>query len=125
MNNKGQTLVLFLFLFPVVFLLFMGFYQIGTIQLEKKKLESAVKDAVSYGASHWNEEDVKDTMMKMIEDVFPNLNGMDIRVEVETGIVRMTIKKEYRVLFVMKQEMEIFYEGLNMDGKIEITKDRG
>ena len=37
MNNRGQTLVLFLFLFPVLFLLFMAVYQIGTIELEKRK----------------------------------------------------------------------------------------
>ena len=42
MNNKGQTLVLFVILIPVLLLVFVCFYQIGSIGLDKRKIEDPV-----------------------------------------------------------------------------------
>lgn len=123
MNNKGQTLVLFLFLIPVVFLLFMGIYQVGTAALEKKKLEDSVETIVKYGIDHWSEEEVEAKMKSMLVNDFSKITQENIEIELETGRVKMTVSKEYNILFLKKQKIKVSYVGTNIEGKVQVVKE--
>lgn len=123
MNNKGQTLVLFLFLIPVVFLLFMGIYQVGTVALEKKKLEDSVETIVKYGIDHWSEEEVEAKMKSMLVNDFSKITQENIEIELETGRVKMTVTKEYNILFLKKQKIKVSYVGTNIEGKVQVVKE--
>lgn len=123
MNNKGQTLVLFLFLLPIVFLIFMALYQVGTIDLEKRQIESAVKEAVEYGIDHWSEEEVENKMIRMVEDNFSKITQDNIEIDLDTGSIRMTVTKNYNVLFLKKQTIRVSYVGTNIDGKVQVVKE--
>lgn len=122
MNNKGQTLVLFLFLIPVLFLLFMTVYQIGTIELEKRKMEEAAQTTVQYGLDHWDEEEIESKMIEMFQSSF-SIPPENIKIVIEPGNVRMTITKEYDVLFLKKQTIKVSYIGTNIDGKVQVVKE--
>ncbi len=123
MNNKGQTLVLFLFLIPVVFLIFMAIYQVGTVALEKRKLENSIETIVEYGIDHWSEEEVEEKMISMLENNFSKITRENIEIELATGRVKMTVTKDYHVLFLKKQRISVSYVGTNIDGKVQVVKE--
>ena len=122
MNNRGQTLVLFLFLFPVLFLLFIAVYQIGTIELEKRKMEEVVGTTVQYGIDHWGEEEIESKMIEMFQSSF-SVPPENMKIVIEPGNVRMMVTKEYNILFFKKQTINVSYVGTNIDGKVQVVKE--
>lgn len=123
MNNKGQTLVLFLFLLPIIFLIFMALYQYGAAQLEKKRMEDAVKEVVQYGLDYKEDNDVKEQMITMFQKSFPDISKESIEIKIETDEVRMVVKKEYAILFFARPIIRVSYVGRNIDGKVQIIKE--
>lgn len=123
MNNRGQTLVLFLFLLPIVFIVFMTIYQIGTVELEKRKIDENVSEIVLYGIHHWSDEELEAKMIEMFEKNFSKVNHENIQIEIGTGRVKMTVTKEYTILFLKKQKITVSYVGTNIDGKIQVIKE--
>lgn len=122
MNNKGQTLILFLFLLPVIFLVFMAIYQVGTVELEKRRIDETTKEIVQYGIEHWSEEEIEEKMIEMVEKRNSKITRKDIEIKIETGSVKMTIAKEYSILFLGKQKIKVSYVGTNIDGKVQVVK---
>lgn len=123
MNNRGQTLVLFLFLLPVLFLIFMAVYQMGTIELEKRKIEEMVEETVRYGIDHWSEEETEEKMFEMVDKSIAKVTRNNVEIKIETGSVRMTVTKEYPILFLKQQKIKITYVGTNIDGKVQVIKE--
>ncbi len=123
MNNKGQTLVLFLFIMPLVFLILMAVYQFGNAELEKKKIENSLKEVVQYGMDYQEEEDIEEKMIAMFQKSFPNIKNEWIEVDVDSEKVRMTVKKEYAILFLARPMIRVSCVGENIDGKVQIIKE--
>ncbi len=123
MNNKGQTLVLFLFVMPLIFLILVAFYQFGSAELEKKKIASSVEEVVRYGMDYKEEEDIEEKMVTMFQKSFPNIKNEFIEVKVENEKVSMTVKKEYAILFMARPMIRVSYVGENIDGKVQIIKE--
>ena len=48
MNNRGQTLVMFILMLPLLLIVLCLVVDIGMLSLEKKKLENTLKDAIYY-----------------------------------------------------------------------------
>lgn len=123
MNKKGQTLILFLFLLPILSFFFFAMYQIGTVQLERKKIEDAVETTVKYGIEHWSEETLEEDMLTMFQETFPTISDEDIVIERDIGQVTMTVKQEYDIAFVKTYTITISYTGIDRDGNIQIVKE--
>lgn len=122
MNNKGQTLVLFLFIIPIIFLVIMALYQYGSAELEKKQIESAVKDAIQYGMDYKEEENIEEQMITMFQKNFPKISKEYIEIKIDEE-VRMVVKKEYAILFFARPLVRVSYVGKNIDGKVQIIKE--
>ena len=111
MNEKGQTLVLFLFLLPVLLLLFICVYQIGNLELEKKKMMGALKETVSYGLKNQESETLKEDMIGMLQISFPELSEENITIDFLEEGISMQIEKEYSVALIGRQKLKISYMG--------------
>ncbi len=123
MNNKGQTLVLFLFIIPVILAIFLIFYQLGIEQLEKRKMIDTITTAIEYGLEHQQEESVEEDMIAMFQRSFPRIPREDIWVQVTDESVRMQVSKDYQIIFLKKDTLELFYRGEKIDGKVQIVKE--
>ena len=55
-NNKGQALVEFIIIMPILILLFVSIFDMGLVMLNKYKLENELDTIISYYNN--NEEDV-------------------------------------------------------------------
>lgn len=70
MNNKGQTLVLFIALLPFVFILFVFVFDISKLYSEKSKLDNIVESSLRYTlVDNKSISEVKDNIIKNDKDI--------------------------------------------------------
>ena len=90
MNNKGQSLVLFVLLIPLVFLVLFMVYEIGRMTLLRHELDNINYIAVDYGLGKIDDENVSDEMRELI---LKNNSEIDnIEITIEDGKVYVTLQ---------------------------------
>lgn len=125
MNNKGQTLVLFVIMIPVLLLLFVTFYQIGNIGLDKKKIEDSIETALEYGVDHIDSELLYVSMREIIIESNNGIRDNDIEINVLGDEITVIVKKKYKVAFIVEEEKVYSYTGKKVNDKVEIVENRG
>ena len=124
MNNKGQTLVLFLIVIPVIVFLFVCFYQLGMIKLQEKNLIDTIEDSLEYGVNNVDNELLYIEIREMITETNDYVRDEDIEIIVESNEVNVIVKVDYKT--ILFNEEKIFdYTGRLVDGNIEIVENRG
>lgn len=81
MNNKGQSLVTFVLVIPIIFLIFMMIYDIGNMVLLKNELDNINNIALDYGLDNINEENIKDKIETLIIKNKNDINNISINME--------------------------------------------
>ena len=61
MNNKGQTLAIFVIFLPLLIILLAGVYEVGSIYYEKNKLDNINVIVIKYGIKN-----IKDKIQNLI-----------------------------------------------------------
>lgn len=125
MNNKGQTLVLFVILIPVLLLLFVTFYQIGSIGLDKKKIEDSIETALEYGVNNLDSELLYVSMHDIIKESNNEIKEKDIEINVLGDEITVIVRKKYKVAFIVDEEKVYSYTGRKVNEKVEIVENRG
>ena len=115
MKNKGQALVLFVLLLPIIILIFSFVIDIGYVSVTKKKIDNNIEKIIANSfENNLTEEETKNLIIKNIDNVYireitkteSNLK-VDIKVTINTifsGIKQNTYEKSYKAI---KQENEI------------------
>ena len=119
MNNKGQVLIMFVILIPLILLFVMYVVDIGLIYTEKNKLDSITYETISFSLNNINDNNLNDKISNII-----NLNDKDIKIEVlkiNKNEINITLKKEVKAIFgniIGKNKYEILsnYKG-NINNK--------
>ena len=122
MNNKGQSLVTFILLLPLLFLLLAIIFDLGMMQITKQKYENEIKSTIKYGLKHAEEENIKDKMINMLEtntkgNKYIEINGPKITVSIQSkqsSIFPNIIKKDY--------DIDITYTGHKENENLIIEK---
>jgi len=125
MNNKGQTLVLFVILIPVLLLVFVCFYQIGSIGLDKRKIEDSIETALEYGVDHVDSELLYVSMREIITESNNGVRDNNIDIDVLGDEITIVVKKKYKVAFIVDEEKVYSYTGKKVNDKVEIVENRG
>lgn len=123
MNNKGQTLVTFIILIPLVFLLLGLIYDIGVLVVEKKKIENSIKEIMEYSLNNIDDSSLSD---KINFNLKKNLKDINITTSINNNIIKINIKKEIKTILIKvisKTKLDITYKGEIKDNKIIITKE--
>ena len=79
MNNKGQSLVTFVLVMPIVFLILLMVYDIGSMVLLKNELDDINYMAIDYGLEHIIEDDINAKLKELIIKNKKNVN-IDVKV---------------------------------------------
>lgn len=87
MNDKGQALVEFVLVLPILVLLIFGMIEIGNIIYKKYELETHIEPVIKL---YENEEDVIDTYAKK--------NNININFSKDGNLVTLTIDKDISLL---------------------------
>ena len=81
MNNKGQSLILFVLLVPVVLLLLYAVYEVGRMALLRHELDNINEIAVYYGVSKFDDENAIEDIRSLIKKNKRDIDKITINIE--------------------------------------------
>ena len=67
MNNKGQTLALFVVILPVLLLLLVLIIDVGKLIVLKLELSNISELVLDYGLDHLDDEDLTDDLVSLVD----------------------------------------------------------
>ena len=118
LNNKGQSLVLFVVFLPILLLIMILVIDVGNTIMQKQELDNVNYITIEYGLDNINEEDLDKKLVSMINK---NIDDISIvNVNVETTKITITIKKDINGMLTDKLkifELESNYVGYVKNGK--------
>ena len=121
MDSKGQTLVIFVLILPILLLLFALIWEVGNLGLTINKYETEIKDTIEYGLNHLDDENLENILTNLLK---ANLEG-DINVEINNQVIKVNVKQKYDALFNFnhKFDIDLTYHGYTENKKIIIQKE--
>ena len=75
LNNKGQSLVMFIILIPIFLLIITLVYDVGNALYEKNRLSNTSYMVIEYGLDNINDIDENDLINLVLKNVY-DLNGI-------------------------------------------------
>ena len=81
MNNKGQSLVSFVLLVPIIFLILWMVHDVASMVLLKSELNNINYMVVNYGLDHLDDNDIVNKLEELINK---NKSGVNISVNIES-----------------------------------------
>lgn len=118
LNNKGQVLVLFAILIPIILLLLLAVIEIGNINLEKAKTKNTIKEIIETNLQNYN-ENTNTIINELIETNIKNLKTKTVFTSEDE--IRITIIQTTTILG-RKLEMKYKYKGILENEKIIISE---
>lgn len=125
MNKRGQVLVAFVLLLPILFMLIGLIIDCGYLYIEKRSVDNNIKDALEYGLKHIEEDNIEDKLKKQL-----NLNIEEIEklnINIVDKIIEIKLEKNKKSIFTSvfskhKYEISSHYKGYIKEDKIVIRK---
>lgn len=117
MNSKGQVLVLFVLLFPIIIILFALVIDLGLLSIEKRNISNNVSDAVTYYLNNKEDSDISNKVEKLLNE---NLDNISIDIKDDEKSVEIIVSKEYKSIFnvFLKRNISITYKGIKDTNKV-------
>lgn len=123
MDSKGQTLVIFVLILPILLLLFALIWEVGNLGLTINKYETEIKDTIEYGLNHLDDENLEEVLTNLLK---ANLEG-DINVEINNQVIKVNVKQKYDALFNNllnnRFDIDLTYNGYIENNKFIIQKE--
>ena len=126
-NEKGQTLVSFALILPILVMLFALVIDTGYTYLEEKQLKDGVLIGLKYGMKY-HEEDVKDQVRELIVENVDDISILNIYME--ENQIKIQAKKPKKNIFTSmflndSSELEVIYTAYLNEDEWKIVKERG
>ncbi len=123
MNNKGQSLVIFIIFLPLIFLLIAIIYDLGSLELKKQKNINEIKSAITYGLNNIDDNDINQKINTILEK---NISAQK-KVTINNNIITINAYLKEKSIFpnILKDDYQINlnYKGYIENGKIIIEKE--
>ena len=125
LNHKGQTLVSFALILPLLVMLFALVIDTGYTYLEEKELKDSVLLGLKYGMKHY-EEDPKEEIRNIISE---NVDGLSLlNIYTEGNQIKIQAKKPKKRIFFnfnTRAELSVIYTAYQDTDTWKIVKERG
>lgn len=124
LDNKGQTLVMFVIIIPILLFILILVYDIGNAIYEKNRLSNINYMTVEYGLENIDRTDENE----LIDIIMKNCNDLsDISVLINNEVVDVKLSKKIKGNFgklfnYSLVEINSEYKGIISDKKIERIK---
>lgn len=124
MNSNGQTLVLFVVIMPILSVMFIFLFQLGSINLDKKKVTDTIKEALNYGVNNLDSELLVTNVKNMIISNDKEILEENIVVTIEDSGLSIKVIKEYDKMLI-SDKIVFNYTGKLVGNKLEVIENRG
>lgn len=125
LNNKGQSLVMFVVILPVIIMILMMVVDIGKMVNLKSELDNINYIAISYGLDNISDDDIQDRIRKLI---YKNKLGIDeVKIEIDDGEVDITLVDGIDLILLKESNIlrvRSSYRGIISDEKKIIERNR-
>ena len=121
-NSKGQVLVIFILLLPVILMIFALIIDVGLLYSEKRKLDNTVLEAINYRFDNISLED------SVLEEKITILLGKNIddievmNIDVSSNYIKIGVIKSKESLFANVFKKAVYEIKSSYIGKIENKK---
>ena len=127
MNNKGQSLISFVLIVPIILLILFMVYDIGNMVLLKGQLDNINYLVIDYGLDNLDDVDLNNKLTEMInknkddiDKIEININDGEIKILLEDKIEnKLSLINKFDVLDIKSN-----YVGYIQDNKKIIRKDK-
>ena len=113
LNNRGQSLVIFIVMIPIFLLLMILIYDMGNLAYERHELDSINKIVIDYGLDNINNLDLVKEMYSLAKSNNDNINN-----EIHFKNNKLYINSKY-------EGKGVFTKILNVDGYMLKSSYRG
>lgn len=125
LNNRGQTLVLFVMLLPIMLLVMVLVFDIGKSIVEKQKLDNISFMIVSYGIEHSKDDNIDGTLKELVTLNYKD--ATDVEILIKDDYVSVSLSGKVKGVFgnlVGKSNFKVrsYYIGNINDKKIKRVK---
>lgn len=124
-NNKGQTLVAFMLILPFLAMLVGFLFDYGIISTKRRKMENVVKDSITYGLTH-EEENLEEKLNLLLQKNIENIQNEEITIEENKIEITVTTKEKSTYSVFMGKyiyEIKVHYKGYLKEDNIQIIKE--
>lgn len=118
LNNKGQSLVMFILILPIILLVFTLVFDVGNAIISRQELDNINYLTIEYGLEHINEEELENRLIEMINTNDSTLK--EISVLVKNNKIKVTIKKN--INGILAKKIEILEIKSEYEGYVENNK---
>ena len=126
MNRKGQVLVSFLLILPLLLILLVFIVDMGLMKVNERKVEHVIKEAITYElkSSEISDSRVNDYIKNNLSDI------KDINIVVGTDNIKVSVSVYKKSIFnsLIKNKnytINKSYYGYKENDKIKIIKENG
>jgi len=119
MNNKGQALVIFVVILPILLIIFTLIIDLGFLYLEKKNISNNVIDSLEYYLDNITEENIDIKVKKILNENIKNVENItinDTNNYIEISVFK-TRKSIYSII-TSSTDINISYKGNKINKKI-------
>ena len=125
MNKRGQVLVAFVLLLPIVFMLIGLIIDCGYLYIEKRNIDNNIKEALEYGLKNIKEENIENKIQKLLNINIEEIEKLDITIN--DKIINIKLEKSKKSIFTLvfskyNYEISSHYKGYIKEEKIIIRK---
>lgn len=124
LNNKGQTLVMFVLIVPIFLLIITLVYDVASAIYEKDRLSNTITIATNYGLDNITTI-TKEELTTMITSNSDNLKYIDV--SIDDSVITIKCEKSIKGVIGKMFNFEIttidcYYRGKIIDGKKNIER---
>lgn len=89
-NNKGQTLVIFVVFLPLLIIIMATVIDISLMYYEKNKLDNLNMMVIEYAVNNINDEDIENKISKLVEQ---NDKNIKYEIKIENNNITLILDK--------------------------------
>ena len=121
LNNKGQTLVLFVLILPIIIFIMLLVIDVSNMFITKQELNNINKIVLNYGLDIIEEENIDSKLEELINK---NISVNEHTVKIENGTIEINLKKNIQGIVTKKKiyEVKSTYKGYIEEDKKVINR---
>ena len=123
LNNKGQSLVLFVIILPILLFIVVLVIDVGKAINLKQELNNINKITLDYGLDNMDLDNLKDEITKLVK--MNNKDIDEIEMHLDNNKLYLNITYDMNLIFSSSVEITSSYVGYIQDGNKRIEKVSG
>ena len=119
MNSRGQTLVIFVIILPILLIMLTLIIDLGFMYIEKRNIENNVYDSVVYYLENIDEEDINNKVNKLLNKNIKDIDKLIINDEEDYVEIKVSkVRKSIYSIITNDTEISVNYKGYKESKRI-------